>query len=574
MMNSVEELDVKEVKEGGEPNSTVDSFRKDKAECWTQESLARLVGFEEESSPLTPEELPPPFSSETQSNFDAQSPGSGDGNVLSESELFDAQQEPKDDSLPLKRFLSGNPLMKLLVVAGGLSVAFLGAGLFVSQIMDSSPTKEKPQLVSTPTPTPTVTPEKEKNTEGQLKTELALSKQSDQLQKVDEASRQKQKEMKDKNKKNKEKPGSEKSKPPQNVASATPSPAVSASPRTSSVSRPTSSFTPRSTTAFSPPPPQQPRQLASPTPSTPLRQIASTPTPTPSTPPASSTPKPVARNSSPPQDASSPADSEAGRDSVLPLQQWQTLAQLGSYGQVMAVTADEPDMARSELTRSQRRNSNMREGQNNSPPTPTSSNDSAIETEESRLLEGKPYTLARVGDSTTGVLVSPIIWSGKGTEDQRFVVALDKPLLSESGSEVLPAGTSLVFSMTGVQDNGLVTAKVVSAIIGQTEYLLPEGSLTLMSEDSGPLIARGYFDNGGTIASMDISTAILGALGKVGEILNEPTSEVSSIVSNGTTSTSTSSTTRNPNLLGALLEGGAKPVLDPTFRTHNCHKDG
>jgi hypothetical protein len=149
-MNSVEELDVKEVKEGGEPNSTVDSLRKDKAESWTQESLARLVGFEEESSPLTPEELPPPFFTETQSSFDAQSPSSGDGNVLSESELFDAREEPKDDSVPLKRPLSGNPLMKLLVVAGGLSVAFLGAGFFLSQIMDSSPIKEKPQLARRP----------------------------------------------------------------------------------------------------------------------------------------------------------------------------------------------------------------------------------------------------------------------------------------------------------------------------------------------------------------------------------------------------------------------------------------
>jgi hypothetical protein len=289
------------------------------------------------------------------------------------------------------------------------------------------------------------------------------------------------------------------------------------------------------------------------TPSTSLRQIASTPTFNPSTPPASSNPKPVVRDSSPRQDATS---------SVAPLQQWQTLAQLGSYGQVMAASADEPDTVRSELSRSQSRNSNTPEAQQNPPPTPTSSNDSALETEESRLLERKPYILAQVGDSTTGVLVSPIIWSGKGVEDWRFVVALDKPLLSADGNQVFPAGTNLVFAVTDVADNGLVQAQVVSAILGETEYPLPEGSLTLMSQDGGPMLARGYFDNGGTIASMDISTALLGALGKVGEILNEPTSEVSSTVSNGTTSTSTSSTTRNPNLFGALLEGGAKPVLE------------
>jgi hypothetical protein len=403
-----------------------------------------------------------------------------------------------------------------------------------------------------------VTPEKEENTEGQLKTELALSKQSDQLQKVDEASRQKQKEMKDKTK---EKPGSEKSKPPQDVASATPPPPVSASPRTSSVSRPPSSFTPRSTTAFSPPPSQQPRQVPSPTPSTPLQRIASTLTPAP-TPPA----PPKASAEPPLKQASSPVDS---------LQQWQTLAGLGSYGQVTAASAgDEQNPPALSRVTGASRTPTRTEGRESSPQglqtpalTPsnvssTSTANSSVETEESRLLEGRPYLLARVGDKTTGVLVSPIIWSGKGTEDWRFVVALDQPLLSQSGSEVLPAGTNLVFSMTGVQDNGLVQARVVSAIVGQMEYPLPEGSLALMSEEEGPLIARGYFDNGDTIASMDISTALLGALGKVGEILNEPTSEVSSTVSNGTTSTSTSSTTRNPNLFGALLEGGAKPVLE------------
>ncbi|MCA1994145.1 MAG: hypothetical protein LDL41_19175, partial [Coleofasciculus sp. S288] len=378
--------------------------------------------------------------------------------------------------------------------------------------------------------------------EGQLKTELALSKQSDQLQKVDEASRQKEKEMKDKTK---ERPGQEKNQESQNQKSSTPASTAPASPRTSSVSRPAPPPPARRS-----PPPTPARQVAAPAPATPLRQIASTPTPTPS---VSPNPKPVERDSSSRQDASS---------AVNPLQQWQTLAALGNYGQVMAVSADESDVVRSELVRSQSQNFNTSEAQQNLLPTPTSSNDSAIETEESRLLAGRPYVSAQVGDSTTGVLVSPIIWSGEGSEDRRFVIALDKPLRSADGDLVFPAGTNLVFAITDVADNGLVQAQVVFAIVGETEYSLPEGSLTLMSEDGEPLLASGYFDNGGTIASMDISTALLGALGKVGEILNEPTNEVSSIVFNGTTSTSTSSTTRNPNLLGALLEGGAKPVLD------------
>jgi hypothetical protein len=51
-------------------------------------------------------------------------------------------------------------------------------------------------------------------------------------------------------------------------------------------------------------------------------------------------------------------------------------------------------------------------------------------------------------------------------------------------------------------------------------------------------------------------------LAKVGEILNLPKQETSQSINNGISSITTTSTTRKPNILGALMEGGAKPLLE------------
>jgi hypothetical protein len=84
----------------------------------------------------------------------------------------------------------------------------------------------------------------------------------------------------------------------------------------------------------------------------------------------------------------------------------------------------------------------------------------------------------------------------------------------------------------------------------------------LQADKEKPLLARGLFDHGKEIAGMDMGIAALGAVSKVGEILNRPKQQSSSSSTGTETSTSTTSVSGSPNLLGALMEGGATPVLE------------
>jgi hypothetical protein len=63
---------------------------------------------------------------------------------------------------------------------------------------------------------------------------------------------------------------------------------------------------------------------------------------------------------------------------------------------------------------------------------------------------------------------------------------------------------------------------------------------------------------GSELFRMDLTAFVLGAAGRVGERLNQPTSESSTQTAFG----SSSSVTRgSPNILGAVMEGGTTPVL-------------
>lgn len=573
-LDEVDELKIQnEQKSHGEKVADSSNESAANTSTWTQESLARLVGFEEgddvQNSTNT-HQIAEAADSSTKSDT---------GNILTDIELFGTLP---DDSTPQPRPLSSNPWSKFALVGSGLLAAFLLAGLILSQITGSKSGKTKPKSASpTPSPTPSVVADKE-NTEGRLKTELALQKQADKLQKVDEATRQKNQESKNKNK---ERPGQDQSKEPQPTrvrASHAPAPApeppsYQTTPRTWSSSP---RRIPQPNVATSPPPTSVPASTPALTPpKNPLHQIAETPL----------------------KSTASP--------SIDPEKQWQTLARLGSYGQVQMVESEptvEGNKKKTDLsshlenraTTSTLASRNLSKATPTTPTTSTTStifpasstsaasisDEETIREAESRVLEAVPIRLATVGTATSGVLTTPVIWSGDAKEtgqnrlsstnkapsegngnqdfDQRFVVTLDQPLLDSKGQEVIGAGAHLIFSVVGVENNGLVQASAISLVEGDKEYSLPPNAFSIRGADGKPLLAKGYFDHGGKIASMDASTAALGMFAKVGEILNSPKQETNQSVSDGTTSTTTSSTTRSPNILGAVMEGGAKPLLE------------
>ncbi len=525
---------------------------------WDESSLAKLVGLDDgDDTPKTSDE----YSLSESLGATPTSTPDGDtditqGNVLEDDELFD---DPHSSATP--KTVAKSPFAKLGLVGSGLGAVFLVAGLLLQGIM--SPKGELKAKNPTPTPTPTVEAQKQQNTEGQLKTQLALNSQSDELKQLDEAKKNQ--------KKQKVSPTDPKGQKTPDGKTTSPTPTTAATPTTTSASG--------SRTYSSPPPqarvsspPARPVPAAAPA-SSPLAQVARS-TPSSPTPTASQTPTTPKPSSSPTTVATFPATPK-----VDVMTQWQTLVSLGSYSAPNSDDGGVMDETNNGVVMGTPRNTMQTTQQGRQLPpartpsmspaaspqaTPTESNEQA----EQRLLNGTPYRVAASGSMANGVMTTPVIVPTDSKEaPARAVITLTTDLTDTSGQIVMPVGTALVFEVRGIDGNGVMNAVAVSQLDNTgMERALPSDALVLTGEKGSPLIAKGYFNNGGTIASLDVSTAILGALGKFGEILNRPREQTSSSITGGTVSQTTTSTTGEPNLFGALLEGGANPVLEQIMK--------
>jgi hypothetical protein len=118
-----------------------------------------------------------------------------DGNIISQGDLFDALAENPLES-KTERTLAKKPLPKLAFVAAGLLVVFGIGGFAISSMMSSKkPNFTNPLTNKTEAKTSIVEKKvDESNESGELKTQLAISKQEDDLKAIDERSKDKKKE--------------------------------------------------------------------------------------------------------------------------------------------------------------------------------------------------------------------------------------------------------------------------------------------------------------------------------------------------------------------------------------------
>jgi Bacterial conjugation TrbI-like protein len=135
-------------------------------------------------------------------------------------------------------------------------------------------------------------------------------------------------------------------------------------------------------------------------------------------------------------------------------------------------------------------------------------------------------------------------------------------MLDGNNREAFPAGTQFV--VTAKQANstiGIADLEIVSAIIKGMEFAPPNGSIVIRDDQGGLLIGEDFFKRDEHTANRDLLGVFAGALGNVGRILNQPSSTFATN-SNGGFGGSSSSviTNRDPNLFGAVLEGGFKDL--------------
>ncbi|MGM3309702.1 hypothetical protein ACSQ6I_27590 [Anabaena sp. WFMT] len=178
-----------------------------------------------------------------------------------------------------------------------------------------------------------------------------------------------------------------------------------------------------------------------------------------------------------------------------------------------------------------------------------------------------------LGTSVRGKVIMPMIWDeGGNNPNDRFAVELTESLKATDGTEALPAGTVVVAKTIAVgKRNNLVSASAIALVYPNSQgtvkqETIPANTLLIRGGNKRPLIAQKLNDVGSEIAQQDLLVGLLSSLGKVGSIVNQPGTQSSTVVSGGSFNQSTVSSTADPQIWAAALEGFFSPVSERLSR--------
>lgn len=616
----------------------------------TEQQLAEMVGFQDVDDSRLPVY---PDGDENYTTEYANAESNLQGNVISQNELFEDPVASKTEPS-----FSNNPFSKIGLVGTALFVVFISAGAFLSSVITSKSSRPVVTENSSPSPTPSPTPTLEPNEEvGNLKTQVALAQQEEQLKAVEKANR-----------------------PKTNVAKVeTPSKEV-ATTKTATAN------TPKTLKAA---PPRYSGYSAPPRRTSPVRNVTVAQRPMPArvrtTVPRAEAPRVQPAAATQLAVKVQPKNSVPAKNDFDPVAEWQAMSKLGSYGinevqsnnsetQTVVAQGQEtkgiapPNLVKTMPTSVMPRATKVVSSQPSSvvpfpsepetdnvapnssamlasgsaipssslevpfptkptaPLFPVNSDRAIASTEENQIdqnslavnsvdeqniLNNIPSqfsnssdtnfqkTLARtneqefkefdeqmnlaeeqtfltstqsrrlmVGSKATGKLISPAIWFGKegNADTEQFVVQLTQPLTDSDGSISVPSGSEIVATIERVSASGVAVVKVSRLIMDGQEYILPEGAITLRSNNGQALMASKSGNKNSEIVSRDATTFVLGSLSKVGEVLNRPNMETSTSSSGVGINQTTISRSGNRNILGAILEGGFEPLNQEILR--------
>jgi hypothetical protein len=222
-----------------------------------------------------------------------------------------------------------------------------------------------------------------------------------------------------------------------------------------------------------------------------------------------------------------------------------------------------------------------RESDERTLPRRTNPTTNSQEAQPTKQLTGKAVA---VGASAKAVLTTALageaVRSGSNTSnnknDSQFVVRLKEPLKSVDGGIALPKDTELITQIQQITESGWVQLSVIS-IISQangnlSETRLPQNAMKIRAPGGRALLANKYPKRSGKIASMDGFSALLGASGQIGEILNRPESRVRERCPNNNNNNGNcyfaTETEQQRNIPAAILEGATK-VTVPQLNQRN-----
>ncbi|WP_193196030.1 TrbI/VirB10 family protein [Nostoc sp. MG11] len=268
-----------------------------------------------------------------------------------------------------------------------------------------------------------------------------------------------------------------------------------------------------------------------------------------------------------------------------PLDEWSRLAKLGSYGQVNV--SDKPNVMAA--TSEPPQNTQVAQ----QPPNPNPNQTPPQEPSVANQGQQQSQKSVAVGTSVKAVLATAVFGEttkARNNDDNDenknvFVVRLKEPLKAVDGAIALPANTELLTEVRSISEQGLLQLNIVKVIVKNngtpTERSLPQNALIVRAPQGRPLLAQQFPNQGGAITGMDIGLFALGAVGKVGEVLNRPDTRVEcvntpTLDTNTNTNTNSNENSNNQtyrdrycfqssdnrrNILAGLLEGGMNTVV-------------
>jgi hypothetical protein len=170
-----------------------------------------------------------------------------------------------------------------------------------------------------------------------------------------------------------------------------------------------------------------------------------------------------------------------------------------------------------------------------------------------------PSLLLAAGTNVKGHTLAPytVGISKDQSEAVPLSIALDEPIELDKGYR-LPKGTVVNFAVS-IRDNGSVFATSKNADIGGVEIQLPEGAISLASDNNGLLMAKEISTGDGDLARADTNSVIWGAAAGAGRAILQSGSTTQT--NNGLLGTTTTQTNSgSPNILGGVLQGGFDPL--------------
>ncbi|MDF5737772.1 TrbI/VirB10 family protein [Nostoc sp. S13] len=191
--------------------------------------------------------------------------------------------------------------------------------------------------------------------------------------------------------------------------------------------------------------------------------------------------------------------------------------------------------------------------------------------QEDQILQQRKTRYLVVGEFANGVLVTSVVKQQSENrfqqqqnpdDSKRYVARLTADLHDNYGNVAIHKGTLLAVEPLQVDGGSYVTVQVTSIIKDNTEYLISSGAISVLGEGGKPLLANPVQDQKRGIAGDDLTVGLVSGLGQVGAILNQSDSGTS--VVNSATGTFSSSTTSNSqrNIGGAFLQGAFGKLSD------------